>query len=211
MKERWLQLWQRLKSEPPERSWAQLSDLYNSPDRHYHSLNHILACLKLLELTVNSQPKVIDSQLITAIELAIWFHDAIYDTYAADNEQQSANLARSTIQEAGLSKELADRVYQLVLATSHSTTIENDYDTQLLIDIDLAILGSKPDIFGIYESQIRQEYAWVPLATFRQKRAEILQTFLDRTNIYQTVCYREKFEAPARRNLAQSIVQLANK
>ncbi len=211
MKERWLQLWHRLEFEPPEKSWAQLSDLYNSPDRHYHNLNHILFCLKLLELAANNQPKGKDSRLITAVELAIWFHDAIYDPHAADNEQQSANLARSTIQEAGLSQELADRVYQLVLATGHVNSTIDDYNTQLLIDIDLAILGSKPDIFWAYESQIRQEYAWVPLATFQQKRAEILQTFLDRTNIYQTACYREKFEAPARRNLIQSIAQLANK
>ncbi len=203
MQERWLQLWQRLNCEPPLGVEEQLWSLYTSPDRHYHNLTHIHECLKLLELISTPYPE--------AIELAIWFHDAVYNTRAADNEQQSANLATAIIQQASLSTEFATKVHQLILATSHQHQAIDDHDTQLLIDIDLAILGSNPDTFEVYESNIRQEYAWVPLATFQQKRAEILQTFLDRPAIYQTAAYWEMFEAPARRNLAKSITQLANR
>jgi predicted metal-dependent HD superfamily phosphohydrolase len=203
MQERWLQLWQKLNCEPPLGVGEQLWGLYTSPDRHYHNLTHIQECLKLLELMPTPYPE--------AIELAIWFHDAVYNTRAADNEQQSANLATATIQQAGLSAELANKVHQLILATSHQHQAIDDHDTQLLIDIDLAILGSDPDTFKVYESNIRQEYVWVPLTTFQQKRAEILQEFLDRLAIYQTTAYWEMFEAPARRNLAKSIAQLAKR
>ena len=185
----------------------QLSSLYNSPDRHYHNLTHIQECLKLLDLGSNQ----LNSGARAAIELAIWFHDAIYETHAADNEQRSADFAQSTIHQAGLSPELANQVYQLVLATGHQSSIGSDRNTQLLLDIDLAILGSEPDIFWRYEANIRQEYAWVPLATFRQKLAAILQTFLDRETIYQNAFYHKMLEAPARQNLANSIAQLANK
>jgi predicted metal-dependent HD superfamily phosphohydrolase len=207
MQQHWIQLWQRLKAPPPQGVWAQLASLYNSPDRHYHNLTHIQECLNMLAL-LPTQPQ---SSASETIELAIWFHDAIYDTRATDNEQRSADFARSTIQQAGLGTALAAQVYQLVLATGHQSSVMADRDTQILLDIDLAILGSEPNIFWAYEAHIRQEYAWVPLATFRQKRAEILQTFLEREIIYQNAFYRKMLEATARRNLADSIAQLANK
>jgi predicted metal-dependent HD superfamily phosphohydrolase len=211
MEERWRQLWQKLKFEPPSGVWAELSGLYQAPDRYYHNLTHISACLELLDLG-QAHPSVgMAPDQHIAIELAIWFHDAIYDTHATDNEQQSAALASTIIQETGLNAELADQVHRLVLATGHGSNTIVDEDTQLLLDIDLAILGSEPHAFWAYESQIRQEYAWVPLATFQQKRAAVLQTFFDRANIYQTKFYREMLETNARANLVASVDQLANK
>lgn len=81
-------------------------------------------------------------------------------------------------------------------------------DEQILVDLDLSILAAKPARFAEYELQVRAEYAWVPEATYRSKRAEILQTFLDRKTIYNTAHFKANSEADARRNLSDSIASL---
>jgi predicted metal-dependent HD superfamily phosphohydrolase len=211
MQKRWSHLWQKLGTSPPAGVWEQLVNLYNSPDRYYHNLTHLEACWHLLDLFALNYPDPRTTDVETTVALALWFHDAIYDSHAADNEQLSADLAKSTILQSGLSAELADRVDRLILATGHHGDVMNDLETQLLLDIDLGILGSDSDTFWTYEHNIRQEYAWVPWTIFQQKRMEILQIFLDREFIYQHEFYRARLEAPARQNLTAAIAQLANK
>ncbi len=219
MQKRWIHLWQQLGTTPPAGSWEQLSDLYNTAGRHYHNLTHIQDCLRCLDLAIVHPVVSISSDDRSPIELAIWFHDVIYDPQSLNNELRSAEFAHRTIQKAGLDPACADLVYQLILATSHhppviagmAKAISHDYLMLLLLDIDLAILGSPPATFEAYEVNIRQEYAWVPEATFQQKRIELLQAFLDRPNIYQTAYGQATWESAARRNLAQSIAQLASK
>ena len=143
------------------------------------------------------------------VELAIWFHDAVYDATRSDNEQKSAEWAQAVIHESGLSSGLAERVASSILATRHHGEV-TDPDAQLLVDIDLSILGRDPDIFWQYEENIRKEYSWVPQTLFQQERLKILQSFLDRPHIYYHGEYREKFEARARANLEQAIARLGS-
>jgi predicted metal-dependent HD superfamily phosphohydrolase len=99
------------------------------------------------------------------------------------------------------------RVHDLIMATTHDA-IANDPDTALLIDIDLSILGADPDVFDRFERNVRKEYWWVPGPLFRQTRAKILQSFLDRPSVYATAGFRERLEDAARRNLAAAIAAL---
>jgi len=142
------------------------------------------------------------------VELAIWFHDAVYDTRRSDNEQRSAEWAEAIIQQSGLSREIAKRVTSSVLATRHQEEV-TDNDAQLLVDVDLSILGREPAVFSRYEENIRKEYAWVPEEVFRRERVKILRGFSDRQHIYYHREYREKFEARARANLEQAIARLS--
>ncbi|GEM_PF-2234168 len=48
---------------------------------------------------------------------------------------------------------------------------------------------------------IRQEYAFVPEALFRQRREAILRSFLDRSYIYSTARFQSSLEERARANL----------
>ena len=66
----------------------QLYDLYTDSNRHYHNLVHIFNLLNLLDEYKES----IEQPLL--FELAVWYHDAIYDAKAKDNELQSALLAQ---------------------------------------------------------------------------------------------------------------------
>jgi predicted metal-dependent HD superfamily phosphohydrolase len=104
---------------------------------------------------------------------------------------------------------VAERVFQLILATSHNVEI-SDKDAQLIVDVDLSILGREPETYWQYENNIRKEYAWVPENLFRKKRIEILRGFLDREYIYFHERYRERFEDQARANLEQAIARLIN-
>jgi len=95
-----------------------------------------------------------------AVEMAIWFHDAIYDPRAADNEERSAELARLYLAEARVSVAFQDSVARLVLATKqHDGSL--DPDAPLMVDIDLSIFGQPAERFWQYEEQIRGEYEWV--------------------------------------------------
>ncbi|WP_427911566.1 hypothetical protein ACPWT1_12830 [Ramlibacter sp. MMS24-I3-19] len=104
---------------------------------------------------------------------------------------------------AGCDTAIADRVSALVLATSgHHAS--DDIDTQLLLDIDLSILGASYSRFDEYERQVRMEYAHVDDATFREGRLKFVRGMLARPAIYGTQVYREALEPRARENLLRS-------
>jgi predicted metal-dependent HD superfamily phosphohydrolase len=175
-----------------------LIDRYSSPARHYHNLGHLRACLAELDRV---RHLACDAP---GVELALWYHDAIYDPTRSDNEQRSADLAREDSKRAGLSPERIELIVSLILATRHDSPPATA-DQRLIVDIDLAILGGEQAEFDAYEVAIRQEYAHVPESDFRRGRAAILQRFLDRPRIYTTDYFHGKYEAAARANLRRSI------
>jgi len=200
--ERWIQLWRQVTvTGDPRGVFQELISLYSQPHRHYHNLRHIAECLTEYESARHL------SQQPLAVELAIWFHDAIYDTHAQDNEERSAELAKRCIAMAGGSESLCEEVAALILATKAHEPSQHP-DAPLLVDVDLSILGQPTHRFQEYEEQIRREYAWVLEEIFAAKRAEILQRFMARQRIYNTDHFFSKYERPARANLQDSIRKL---
>jgi predicted metal-dependent HD superfamily phosphohydrolase len=171
---------------------------YNEPQRKYHTEQHLRECLTLF----NEHIKL--AQEPAEIEMALWFHDAIYDVKAtgSKNEDQSADWAEDELRKAGVAPERISRIKDHILATKHSA-LPKGVDQQLLVDIDLAILGAQPERFAEYEQQVRQEYRHVPGLIFNWKRKQILKEFLARSPIYVTPELRERFEEQARINLAR--------
>lgn len=200
--EKWARLWRQVTAEgDPLPLYHELVVLYSQPHRYYHNLRHIGECLAEYDSVrdLASQP--------VAVELAIWFHDSIYDTHAQDNEERSADLARQHISDGGGDGMLNESVCSLVMATkTHDPSLHPD--APLLVDVDLSILGQSNERFQEYEAQIRREYDWVPQATFAAKRAEILERFLARERIYRTDLLFSKYERQARINLGNSIRKL---
>lgn len=180
----------------------QVQGLYERPTRDYHNWNHVEACLHELD-DVRSLCADAD-----AVEVAIWFHDCIYDVHRHDNEQRSADMAAELLAECAVPAPLIAEVQRLVLATKHNAAPDWG-DGELMVDIDLAILGKPTEMFDRYEQAIRQEYTFVAEPLFRQGRSKILQSFLDRPSIYLTDSFRARYEAAARANLSRSIRQLA--
>jgi len=202
---RWQAMWQALTANPAhiadDALLVALIAAWREPQRHYHTLQHLDECLA--QFDESSEVALHAAE----VEYALWFHDAIYDVQAHDNEQRSADWARKALGSADVAAATIDRVEALILATRHSA-LPAPGDEQLLVDVDLAILGAPAARFAQYEAQVRQEYAWVPEPVYRSKRTAILQQFLDRERIYATAALYQRCEAAARHNLAASIAAL---
>jgi predicted metal-dependent HD superfamily phosphohydrolase len=199
----WLATWKGLGVDAPAAGlYEELVARYAAPERHYHTLRHLDECFA----------RFAESRQLAEhaheIELALWFHDGIYDVRRQDNELRSAAWAEVVSLGAGLPQHVATRVRELILATKHDA-LPDSADSRLLVDIDLAILGAPVERFDEYERQVRQEYAWVPDALFRDKRREILEAFLARPHIFSTDYFRSRYEAQARANLERSITRTA--
>lgn len=174
-----------------------LINAYSEPQRYYHTVQHIVECLALFHQIKDQLEDPI------AVELAIWFHDVIYDPQATDNEGKSAALMK---QQCFQLFEIAKihKVDDWIIATKKHlpATVQ---DLNYLLDIDLAILGSSKQRFAEYEQQIQQEYAWVEAEQYKLKRAAVLKYFLEMKPLYQTEYFRNLLEDNAKLNLANSL------
>lgn len=200
----WLDLWQRIGAQGDPLVWYQtLISAYSEPHRRYHNLQHLDECLaslheaKLAHLAPNAD----------AVEVALWFHDAVYDPKAGDNEERSATMARQALEDASVDPAFVDDVVRLILCTKTHETGDHA-DARWMIDVDLSILGRETARFDQYETQIRAEYSWVPAKIYAEKRVEILASFLAREHLYSTEYFRDRFEPSARGNLAYLIACL---
>ncbi len=195
---RWAETWSLLGLAPPPGLLALLVERHREPHRHYHVLGHVLDCLGKAAASRPIQRRP------AAVDLALWFHDAVYDTHRSDNEERSAELAAERL--SGIVPEhfLAE-VGTLVLATRHRPDPPPSGDAAVVADVDLTILGEPADRFDAYQAAIRREYSWVPSFVYRRRRARLLEGFLARERIYATDRFYERYEAAARRNLARAL------
>jgi len=203
--ESWKRLWGELGAREVNGGLMnQLVAAYSERHRHYHTLQHLRECLALFEAAAPVAARAAE------VELALWFHDAVYDPRASDNEARSADWAESSVRAAGCDAAIAQRVGDLVRSTAHQQppAVEGP-DVDLLLDIDLAILGSAPARFDESSRQIRAEYAHVPEDTFRTRRADFLRSLLARPALYRTEVFRAPLEAAARANLQRALDALS--
>jgi predicted metal-dependent HD superfamily phosphohydrolase len=194
---RWQQLLTPLTTDTDlrRRGYQQLHDAYSQPGRHYHALPHIRQMLE----TLDQYPL----QDAAVVQLAVWFHDAVYSPMRSDNEARSADLARQFLTQTTLSAPRRERVATLIERTKDHAQPQPaaDTDLHLLLDVDLQILGAPEADYWRYARQVRQEYSLVPDLLYRPGRQKVLQKFLDLGHVYQTEAFRQRLEAPARRNL----------
>ena len=199
---RWRWVWSGLGGHGEGRQvFDQLAAAYNEPIRAYHNIEHLRHCLTELEGNMALARRPLE------VEAALWFHDAVYVPARSDNEDRSALLAQTTLRGGGVEFAVADRIRALVLATRHSELALDD-DTRLICDIDLSVLGGRPDAFELFERAIREEYRWVPDALYRPGRVEVLRRFLGRPSIFQTAPFQERYEKQARQNLERVVAAL---
>ncbi|NEU34634.1 metal-dependent phosphohydrolase, partial [bacterium LRH843] len=80
----------------------------------------------------------------SAVELAIWFHDVIYDPTATDNEQRSAARAGTFLRDAGR-PDVAPGVVEAIEMTAGHAPITRSPIIDAVHDADLGILGAPAD------------------------------------------------------------------
>jgi predicted metal-dependent HD superfamily phosphohydrolase len=200
LKQRWERLWD---SRGVSRAvcapiYARLEARYREAHRAYHTLEHIAACLAELDA---ARALAHDAD---AVEIAIWFHDVVYDPHRGDNEEQSAAVACLELKHLVAPAVLADTVAALVRATTHDAEV-SDPDQQLIADADLSGFGQGWSVVETSSRNIRREYAFVPEDDYVNRRRSLLQAFLGRPFIYYGSHFRHRYERQARTNIHREL------
>jgi len=144
-----------------------------------------------------------------AVELAIWFHDAIYNFPAYENEklsaaffmEKSANLLGTRFRES---------VEALIIATEHIRPPE-DPDQRILVDVDLSSFGLPWDQFAADGKNIRQELHYLSDAEFYAGQIAFMEALLSRERIFNTAHFHDSYEAKARENVSRYLHGLSER
>ncbi|HEY0610249.1 MAG TPA: hypothetical protein VGD35_11350 [Chitinophaga sp.] len=202
------QIWQELISrycaneELINSEFDKLIGQYTTLGRYYHNLHHIEALLTL------QRAYVANIRNNDVLQLAIFYHDIIYNVLLSDNEEQSALAAGAFLRQTTLPPYQIITVMDYIRATKTHTGDEHDDDLDFLLDFDLSILGSPADVYRQYALQIRQEYNVYPDEVYNPGRKKVLAHFLEKPGIYRTAVFREQYEAQARQNIAAELQRL---
>jgi predicted metal-dependent HD superfamily phosphohydrolase len=187
-------------------NWDEVETLY-STGRTYHGLNHIKSLIELNDhLYANTD--VFRNMTVSenqAVELAIFYHDVIYDAKRTDNEFQSAEMLKRDVFFCPV-RELA---VDMILATTHKGGV-TERNLQYMCDLDLAGLGGLYDMMAYNTKLIRQEYAHVSDADWVKGRSDFLSA-LDKRKIFYNPFKLDVFEdleKNAHENIRKEIVEL---
>ncbi|MFG3056135.1 hypothetical protein ACGFZP_34995 [Kitasatospora sp. NPDC048239] len=186
----------------PEPAGRELLRRWAEPQRRYHTVGHLRAVLAHVDALAEHADDP------DTVRLAAWFHDAVYRPDRSENEERSAALAVRALTEAGLPAARVAGVERLVRLTVTHHPEPGDRDGEVLCDADLAVLGGLPQEYAAYAAAVREEYAFVPDPDFRAGRAAILRQLLALPALYRTPAARDRFDAPARANLAAELGRL---
>lgn len=204
--DRWLLALDAPSDAPRLAAWGGLVVRYEEPHRKYHNLRHLTEVLDIVdELAAEAAD-------ISAVRLAAWFHDAVYESGAAhadvSNEEASARLAEEVLPSLGVAAPRVTEVARLVRLTEKHVAENDDRNAAVLFDADLAILAADPDRYAEYTAAVRAEYRDVPDDVFRPARARILEALLSAPTLYRTPSARARLESRARANVGAEIEQL---
>jgi pantetheine-phosphate adenylyltransferase len=145
-----------------------LTNRYNEPHRHYHTLDHLLWMCTEAEASM-----WLDDDLF----LAIAYHDYIYDPKSFVNEEDSVNeLLRDLV--LGSKSEKPPFVVEIekaILATKDHVLTNHELSNRL-IALDLRQL-QHADLkeFIEIEHKIFKEYQYVPLNIYIEERCKVLE------------------------------------
>lgn len=181
-----------------------LERAYAEPGRRYHTRHHIEDCLDKLAAWPGLTPA--ERRVLT---WAIWWHDAVYDPRAGDNEAKSAELARRDLPALGATPAEVDEVGRLICLTAGHTVSHGDRLGAALVSIDLSILAADPPGYDAYARAVREEYGHVPEDAWRRGRGAVLQRFLDTPVIFPDPAFRAAHEPRARANLERELASLS--
>lgn len=197
-KERWLALMYRLSIGDNIDTYDELVEAYSHSDRHYHNLDHISDMLELLDKHMGKIERP------SLMELAIWFHDGIYEIPSYFNEYQSSMWALRFMRNNGMGLDKGILVHEMIMATTHKIPCESN-DSKIIADIDLSPLGASWEVFTENAWNIRKEYIKVPDSIFNPAREELHIDFLNWENLYYTDIFRLNYEHNARVNLRKML------
>jgi predicted metal-dependent HD superfamily phosphohydrolase len=197
--------WERHLGEPD--LLESLLARHRESHRRYHGLSHLVWVVRHIHELMEHEP--VDD--IDAVVVAAFFHDAVYDPSSNDNEAASARLATRRLTELGWPTRRIEHITWMIRATADHTIAdaEHDTDTAVLLDADLAILGSDPAAYQAYVNGVRAEYAHLDDHEWSSGRRAVLEQFLGRDAIFATPTAHDRWEARARANVTAELASLS--
>ena len=178
----------------------ELDTLYREAHRRYHSVEHIGYCLRQFDLAADRMEDP------DAVEMAVWFHDAIYEIPGKENELRSAELFAARADGRG-SAQFRSKVHRLIMATIHVDP-PRTLDESFMVDIDLSSFGRPWDEFLLDSHAVRAEFPHLSDAEFRPRQKKFLESLAARPRFCFTEFFRERHEDRARRNIERLIAML---
>jgi predicted metal-dependent HD superfamily phosphohydrolase len=176
--------------------WDGIAKNYSGKKRYYHTLQHLENVLVQLNEVRSS------SENWDAILFALYYHDMVYNVLKSNNEEKSAALAETRMQQVSVPAATIERCKEHILATkSHITSIHPD--TNYFTDADLSVLGQSWTEYSLYYKNVRKEYSIYPDLIYNPGRKKVLLHFLQMKRIYKTDHFYNKFEVQAKQNLSK--------
>ena len=181
----------------------ELHAAYGDAARHYHSGEHIEHCLRQFDMVRErlDEPR--------AVELAIWFHDLVYEPCASDNERLSAERFATLGKDCMPAAMLAE-VVRLIRATEHCGA-DAEGDTAHLLDIDLSSFGLPWDLFWEDSQRVRQEFAHLDDEQFYPAHLAFQWRLLARPRLFASDYFFDHYELRARDNICRHLDALAQR
>jgi predicted metal-dependent HD superfamily phosphohydrolase len=205
LKARWrthVQMLGNFNADVVGRTFDRLCASYAEPHRHYHTLAHLTALFDCLE---KHGEEIGDA---ARLAFAAWYHDAVYDPRRSDNEAKSAERAMKDLDDLGAESALRSHVVQLILATKNHAAGGRDYDDDIFLDADLAILGSPEGEYRAYVRNVRAEYAHLDDAAWKTGRSAFLKKTAAAPRIFRTGIFEGEYAGQARANIARELAEL---
>ena len=208
LRSRWDELW----ADPSlaREAGADLVDRWREPHRVYHTTFHLAAALDAFDV-VAAESSVSERDVWRA-RLALWFHDAVHDGVAQQDEERSAALVAELLgplSKTGITDEDIEETARLVMVTADHDPAPDDVVGGLVSDADLAVLGGSPAVYTRYTHQVRAEYCDVPDPLFRAGRSEVLRGLLAGGPLFRTAPGVARWQTAAESNLRAELALLA--
>lgn len=170
-----------------------LTEQYNQPHRHYHTLEHIAYMFntaKTFGITLTEDQKA-----------AIWWHDAVYIAGSPTNEEESIVLMDAT----------ADMSYSSFINVSHMIRDTHDHvpkttESAIVCDLDMFILAGSFSEYYRYTQQVRSEFSMIERSVFRDNRIKFLE-YLKETPIFHSDTFKP-YRNKAIHSISKEIVEL---
>jgi len=187
---------------------------YDEPHRAYHTREHLEEMFSLLDEIIELYG--LSERETTIAALSIFYHDIVYQTNSVDviskNEQRSAQIAdgEMRVKLAVNDRAICDAVETIIIATKdHSVDPEQNPVGALVIDIDMAILGSDKDRYEQYKGQIRKEFSTFSDVMFYQARRDhFLYPSVRKPRLFLTDSMQDRFGDQAKENMFAEIAEV---
>lgn len=180
-------------------AWDAIVEAYSNPVRAYHNLDHVRDCLDRMRGMGISYSEM---------QLALWFHDAVYVAGRDDNELKSAKLMEDWAVALDFPTEYIDEAWRLIMVTARHHEAHTRFE-KIVADIDLWCLASAPEDYLATCLQIRDEFSQFSDSEFYEGRAKWLRSMLDQSRIYKSWwADQEGLEERARDNMETELAAI---